>query len=168
MSGNKGSLYDENGNKTRKHTSLLIWGHNPEKDSVIKYAKGSKIPKKNNGGDCYYVAGSIAMNERLPKEVKAFNLMEFQGTPYVVHAEVSGQGAISGLRYGHAWIEDDLFVYDFSNGREITLPKQLYYQWGDVKLKAPKYYKYTFKQAIDKMLQTGHYGSWDLKTESGL
>lgn len=31
MSGNKGSLYDDNGNKTRKHTSLLIWGHNPEK-----------------------------------------------------------------------------------------------------------------------------------------
>ena len=33
MSGNKGSLYDDNGNKTRKHTSLLIWGHNPKKMS---------------------------------------------------------------------------------------------------------------------------------------
>lgn len=31
MKGNKGGLYDENGNKTRKHTSLLIWGHDPEK-----------------------------------------------------------------------------------------------------------------------------------------
>jgi len=31
MRGNKGKLYDEQGNKTRKHTSLLIWGHNPEK-----------------------------------------------------------------------------------------------------------------------------------------
>ena len=31
MSGNKGSLYDDKGNKTRKHTSLLIWGHNPKK-----------------------------------------------------------------------------------------------------------------------------------------
>lgn len=31
MRGNKGGLYDEKGNKTRKHTSLLIWGHNPEK-----------------------------------------------------------------------------------------------------------------------------------------
>lgn len=31
MSGMKGSLYDEKGRKTRKHTSLLIWGHNPEK-----------------------------------------------------------------------------------------------------------------------------------------
>lgn len=31
MIGNKGPLYDDNGNKTRKHTSLLLWGHNPEK-----------------------------------------------------------------------------------------------------------------------------------------
>jgi hypothetical protein len=29
MSGNKGPLYDAKGNKTRKHTSLLIWGHDP-------------------------------------------------------------------------------------------------------------------------------------------
>ena len=31
MKGNPGALYDKDGNKTRKHTSLLIWGHNPEK-----------------------------------------------------------------------------------------------------------------------------------------
>jgi hypothetical protein len=31
MRGNKGKLYDEKGRKTRKHLSLLIWGHNPEK-----------------------------------------------------------------------------------------------------------------------------------------
>jgi len=30
MRGNRGGLYDQDGNKTRKHTSLLIWGHNPE------------------------------------------------------------------------------------------------------------------------------------------
>lgn len=34
MSGNKGSLYDDKGRKTRKHTSLLIWGHNPKKASA--------------------------------------------------------------------------------------------------------------------------------------
>lgn len=33
MRGNKGDLYDDKGNKTRKHTSLLIWGHNPKKYS---------------------------------------------------------------------------------------------------------------------------------------
>ena len=31
MSGVNGDLYDDKGNKTRKHTSLLIWGHNPKK-----------------------------------------------------------------------------------------------------------------------------------------
>lgn len=31
MRGNKGDLFDDKGNKTRKHTSLLIWGHNPKK-----------------------------------------------------------------------------------------------------------------------------------------
>lgn len=41
MSGMKGGLYDDNGNKTRKHTALLIWGHNPE----TKFAKGGGVPK---------------------------------------------------------------------------------------------------------------------------
>lgn len=31
MSGNRGALRDDEGNMTRKLTSLLIWGHNPEK-----------------------------------------------------------------------------------------------------------------------------------------
>lgn len=38
MSGNKGGLYDDKGNKKRKHTSLLIWGHNPK-----KYESGGTI-----------------------------------------------------------------------------------------------------------------------------
>lgn len=48
MSGMKGGLYDAKGNKTRKHTSLLIWGHNPE--------------KFNNGGE-------IKTNEMENKEI---------------------------------------------------------------------------------------------------
>lgn len=31
MSGGRGELYDDKGNKTRKHTSLLIWGNDPTK-----------------------------------------------------------------------------------------------------------------------------------------
>jgi hypothetical protein len=45
MSGNKGDLYDDKGNKTRKHTSLLIWGHNPKKSSSMKYDKGGSTSK---------------------------------------------------------------------------------------------------------------------------
>jgi len=45
MSGNRGGLYDEDGEKTRKHTSLLIWGHNPEKNKV-EFEKGGEALKK--------------------------------------------------------------------------------------------------------------------------
>ena len=31
MKGNKGPLFDNKGRKTRKHLSLLIWGHDPTK-----------------------------------------------------------------------------------------------------------------------------------------
>jgi hypothetical protein len=44
MSGNKGGLYDDKGNKTRKHTSLLIWGHNPE-----KFESGGNLIKRADG-----------------------------------------------------------------------------------------------------------------------
>jgi len=43
MSGMQGELYDDKGNKTRKHTSLLIWGHNPKKNTSMKYNKGGVL-----------------------------------------------------------------------------------------------------------------------------
>lgn len=45
MKGNKGALYDEKGNKTRKHTALLIWGHNPLKSKNMRLIKGSAKAK---------------------------------------------------------------------------------------------------------------------------
>lgn len=52
MLGNKGGLYDEKGEKTRKHTSLLIWGHNPE--------------KKEEGGIIYSVEEMIMSLNKSP------------------------------------------------------------------------------------------------------
>ena len=131
-----------------------------------KYAKGNKIPKENKGGNCYEVAGKIAMGIMFAKE--DYGYPDFIGTPYLVHAEVSGQGAISGIRYGHAWVEDDMYIYDYSNGRKIVFPKELYYAIGNVITEKPKYFKYTFDEARKKMAETGHYGNWELITESGL
>jgi predicted ABC-type ATPase len=125
----------------------------------IQYKGGGKI----DGGDCYQTAGDFVINSRLHK-----NKIKFVGEPHVVHAQVTGQGAISGLKYGHAWIEDDQLVYDYSNGRELVIPKDFYYAVGKVKKTKPRYFKYTFDEARKKMLDSGHYGPWDLKTESGL
>jgi hypothetical protein len=45
MKGMRGDLYDDKGNKTRKHLALLIWGHNPK-----KMAEGGGIYKMMYGG----------------------------------------------------------------------------------------------------------------------
>jgi hypothetical protein len=42
MSGMRGDLYNDKGEKTRKHTALLIWGHNPER----KFKGGGEISQK--------------------------------------------------------------------------------------------------------------------------
>lgn len=129
--------------------------------------KKTNIPKENTGGNCYEVAGNIAMDSKMPKSLRNKST-NFNGTPYVVHAQVTGQGAIDNVKYGHAWVEDDVFVYDFSNGRELIIPKELYYFIGQVEMKKPIYYKYPFDVAVEKMLSSKHYGPWELKTESGL
>jgi len=121
-----------------------------------KKAKGGGVDSPK--GDCYVIAGQVAMGI-ISKEI------DFVGTPYVVHGIVTGQGAIEGLKYGHAWIEDDENVYDWSNGRELVFPKAIYYMLGEIEDEDGKIYRYTFDEAREKMLDTGHYGSWDLKTK---
>ena len=126
-------------------------------ESKYDYANGG-VPK---GGDCYEAAGQFCMGSVYMKEP-----VEFVGEPYLVHAEVKGQGKAEGIRFGHAWVEDDENVYDYSNGRQIVMPKVVYYAIGDVQTENPqKYQRYSFPDARAKMLETKHYGSWDIETE---
>jgi hypothetical protein len=128
------------------------------------FKTGGKVPEKNKNGNCYEAAGRIVIYATRPDKTK----IEYIGTPYLVHAQVTGQGAIEGMKYGHAWIEDDVFVYDYSNNRKLEIPKALYYKAGKIIEQQPIYFKYTFAEAKSKMKDTEHYGSWDLITESGL
>jgi predicted ABC-type ATPase len=131
---------------------------------TIKLAKGGKVSNKEKKGDCYVAGGHIVM------DYKGGNIkkLKFFGEPYLVHAEVSGQGELDGVRFGHAFVEDDYFVYDFSNGKDLTIPKVIYYRIGNIKEKKPCYYKYSFDEAMKKMRETMTFGPWDLKTKSGL
>lgn len=126
-------------------------------------AKGGQTNKKTmkSRGNCYQAAADFCIGKFYAPE-----MIEFKGEPYLVHAEVSGQGKLDGIRYGHAWIEDDENVYDYSNNREIILPKAVYYAIGQVRTDDPKKYKrYTFQEAREKMLETQTYGSWDIETD---
>ena len=144
------------------HTSLQHLWEVPDyytKLDAVKLAKGGKV--KQAKGDCYETSGRIAIDGGIKG-------IEFVGKPYLVQAEVRGQGDLMGVRFGHSWIEDDEFVYDYSNGKELKIPKVFYYYLGDIQTIEPRYYRYTFAQAKKKMIETGHFGSWELETESGL
>ena len=120
-----------------------------------------KIMKRKATGNCYQAAGDVVVMSVFKQAQE-----NYQGEPFLVHAEVSGQGPLEGVRFGHAWIEDDLFVYDYSNNKEVVLPKELYYRLGEVDVKNPtKYRRYDFGQARAKMLETGNYGCWDIETQ---
>ena len=151
----------DNIGKYKNSKTLLILNQNEvlynSNNPDMRYAKGGKT-KKSGGGDCYYVAGNMAMD--------FFNRTKYEGTPYLVHAEVQGQGNLADIRYGHAWVEDDVNVYDNSNLRHLVIPKKLYYKIGDIKTDNPKKYrKYTFAEAKKKMRETGNYGCWDIETD---
>jgi len=122
------------------------------------YDTKQKTMKRKATGNCYQAAGDMIILSRAHKN--------YHGEPHLVHAEVSGQGALTGVRFGHAWIEDDLFVYDYSNNKEVVLPKELYYRIGEVDVtNLSKYRRYSFDEAANKMLETGNYGCWDIDTE---
>ena len=99
-------------------------------------------------GDCYQAAGRLIINFMGDKRAR------------LVHGMVDGQGALKGLRFGHAWVEYGGKVLDHSNGKKHELPKQLYYSMGNVKPSECKYY--TPRETTRKMMKHRHWGPWDM------
>ena len=124
-------------------------------------------------GDCYEAGGKFMMANCLGKPCNYI----------LVHGEVTGQGSIEGVKYGHCWIEDGDMVIDKSNGRNITMPRQVYYMLGGIGVpdmskwgKEPdamdtssaNLHKYKWEEVQQKILEFEHWGPWDLVTETGL
>jgi hypothetical protein len=110
------------------------------------------VPKKNTGGDCYEAAARYIIDHALMGKEKGLVL---------VHGIVTGQGPIRGIQYGHAWVENGDEVIDKSRGRDIHLPKAVYYALGNIS----ETIRYTPEETRRKLLDTGNYGPWDLKSE---
>lgn len=107
-------------------------------------------------GDCYEVNGKLFME---------MGIFGSKPSARLVHGEVTGQGPLEGVKYGHAWIEDGGTVIDESNGRSIKMPKSAYYAIGQI---GDNVHRYNTKQFNKKVLQHEHWGPWDLKTSTGL
>lgn len=121
-------------------------------------------------GDCYEVHGRFMLNNF--KEADEYTL---------VHAEVIGQGRLAGVPYGHCFLIHKATdtVMDMSNGRDMKLPRYVYYLLGKIDQsryyddelglveRTPKIFEYTREEAMNWMAETGTFGPWELETESG-
>ena len=102
------------------------------------------IPDENKNGNCYQVA---------------FN--KFMENPHkytLVHGIVTGQGPISGIQYGHAWVEDGDTIIDMTLPAHMrNLPKALYYAIGHIDITR----KYNANQVLEMLDKYETYGPWD-------
>ena len=116
---------------------------------ALRFARGE--------GDCYDANGRYFMEQALwPGKDANMRL---------VHGEVTGQGKIAGIKYGHCWIEDGNTVIDVSQGKTLRMPKAAYYALGRI---GSNTHVYTPEQFQAKINQFEHWGPWDLKTSTGL
>lgn len=60
--------------------------------------------------------------------------------------------------FGHAWIEDGNTVYDYSNGKNIKIDKDMYYALGQIQNKNVK--RYTAEESAIKMVTLKNWGPW--------
>ena len=106
---------------------------------------------KAKKGDCYEAAGQLALEFIRGKKPKA----------ELVHGV-----ALNSLDYmpmGHAWVEVGGTVYDYSNGRNIKLSKNKYYNAGAIDGLIKKGYKqgrYKGMEVAEAVLKHGHWGPW--------
>ena len=103
----------------------------------------SEIPDANKGGNCFQVA---------------FELMTELGDSsdaLLVHGVCIGRGAIAGIQFVHAWVEMNGFALDDTVG--ATLPIERFYELGQVSVT----YKYTYRQMLEKAIDSGTYGPWE-------
>ena len=110
-------------------------------------------------GDCYEANGRYFMDHAV-----------YRGSETglrLVHGEVTGQGPLSGVSYGHAWVEDGDDVIDVSNSRNVRMPKAVYYALGQIDRNANTHV-YTPEQFRLKVTEYEHWGPWDLQTSTGL
>ena len=136
------------------------------KSSVAAKPRPTRRKKKTTGGDCYEAAANYILSIGHPI---------YGGTPEaaanlrVVHAEVMGQGPLEGTTFGHGFVVDMAAdsVIDKSNGRDLHLPRIIYYAIGQIEY-IGNIHEYTYEEAVAKMAESGNYGPWDLRTSSGL
>ena len=114
------------------------------------------LPESIQRGDCFEAAIK-QMLEYAKENPAMLNSLS------LVHGYVTGQGSyVKDQRYGHGWLEIGDVVQDCTNN--AVMRKEQYYKLGNIDPNELK--KYSYKDVLQKISSTKHYGPWDLqKTE---
>ena len=105
-------------------------------------------------GDCFQVAGRAMIKLEPNMEKAGYKL---------VHAYVQGEGELEGRRFGHAFNMLGDVVFDNSNGNNIVVRKEGYFEQGGINPKEKgAYVEYNAEDSLLKMAKHQHYGPWDL------
>ena len=120
----------------------------------------------NKGGDCYEAAGRWMMDN-----------FGSNTDAVLVHGEVRGGGGLQDVWFGHAWIEQGDEVIEVAGGKNLRMPKDIFYILGSInqpyyqdgKMNPPKnnVLKYTQLEAMEKLAEFKTWGPWELETETG-
>ena len=103
-------------------------------------------------GDCYKANGRIVMKKMSASDAKNWILCHGVGILLT-----------DGKPFGHCWIEKSNTVYDYSNGKNINIPKKVFYALGQIPVKGYKNYVYKFKDLRKRVAKYEHWGPWDSK-----
>jgi hypothetical protein len=114
-------------------------------------AKGQKKNMKG-GGDCF----TVAVNYMIENGHDNKNLR-------VVHGIVDGHGSLHGWEFTHAWCEDGDNIIDNSNGKDMVIPKIIYYSIGNINQKECKYYD--MNGVFEQIEKYGVTGPWEIENE---
>ena len=106
------------------------------------------IPEEHKGGECYMCAGRHVWSN--PE------------THTLVHANVTGQGQIEGVRYGHAFTEfegDNGMAMVHDPSADVTLPADFYYHLGQINPDEVR--RYSHDEMNTKLQESKIWGPWD-------
>ena len=159
------------GGRRSRDTSFEV----PEGATVVEddsWAEREGNQRLSGEGDCYPTANKMVMDK-----IGAADEDNWRA----VHGVVSGQGELEGVRFGHAWVEETqrfpvpegipdeqraawermsvTIVHDKSNGNDVSMPAEMYYNIGQIDKSTLQ--RYTPTETARNMARSMHHGPWE-------
>lgn len=117
--------------------------------------KSKVIMRKNATGNCFERAYHLLVDGSWNGESIGIRLGELKLCHGIVWHKARGY-------HIHGWVEDEVFAYDFVDGKMVVISKQRYYELGKIEDAPGRLFRYTASEAIEKAAEMDRYYFSDL------